>query len=131
MTLRARWVTLRGTLGDAKSSLGDAKSSLGDVHALTDGRWVAAACTGTVKFMWAQKGSDEDVSATPPSHSANGVTAAPLQGSPVGPGDRGDVPRHRASTTAVDVGLGGGGRLAGILGMNGHGSATVGAENQI
>jgi hypothetical protein len=30
VTLSARWVTLRGSLGDAKSSLGDAKSSLGD-----------------------------------------------------------------------------------------------------
>ena len=28
MTLSARWVTLRGSLGDAKSSLGDAKISL-------------------------------------------------------------------------------------------------------
>jgi hypothetical protein len=30
VTLRARWVMLRGSLGDTKSSLGDVKSSLGD-----------------------------------------------------------------------------------------------------
>jgi hypothetical protein len=30
VTLRARWVTLESSLGDAESSLGDAESSLGD-----------------------------------------------------------------------------------------------------
>jgi hypothetical protein len=36
VTLRARWVDAKSSLGDAKSSLGDAKSSLGAVQALAE-----------------------------------------------------------------------------------------------
>jgi hypothetical protein len=39
VTLRARWVDAKSSLGDAKSSLGDAKSSLGDAKSsLGDGK---------------------------------------------------------------------------------------------